>query len=262
MPDSDKNQYCKIVEQLRGHFESPHFRSSSATQRLQTRAIGVRTQLTPHFDEAVVKAITYESLLADAANAITIFPPVQAPTPVVHAVQAQRGNFRGPAQYYQRRPNFANRQLSASPHQRGTFNRRAMERAPNSDVTCFRCGRTGHIQTFCRYDLPPAHLAPPRPFYRSGNRRPNNLGQRQQQGPWSGRRPLDNQRWNNNNKVQLTNPSIFRQPASRSQPKVFALEPTDDTTPVDERPTEGCPHRSSHREEQRVGGLSVRNPRP
>ncbi|KAK6031063.1 hypothetical protein OSTOST_02792 [Ostertagia ostertagi] len=254
MPDSDKNQYCKIVEQLRGHFESPHFRSL-ARQQLSDCKQGqsesarefadrikqiVQKQLIHYLStRRIVKAITYESLLADAANAITIFPPVQAPTPVVHAVQAQRGNFRGPAQYYQRRPNFANRQLSASPHQGSNFNRRAAERA-SSDAT---------------YDLPPANLAPPRPFYRTGNRRPINSALRQQQGPWSGRRPLDNQRWNNNNQVQLTNPSIFRQPASRSQPKVFALEPTDDTTPVND----GSEPLSDQQKDAHIAALIERN---
>uniref|UniRef100_A0A183G4D7 CCHC-type domain-containing protein n=1 Tax=Heligmosomoides polygyrus TaxID=6339 RepID=A0A183G4D7_HELPZ len=146
----DRNDYAIIVELLRNHFESPHFRSLARQQlcdckqnpaesardfaeRLKqivkkvTRGQPRNTQCErllddyvdrlkpslrfhvnaatppPTSDEAVIKAVMYESLLADAANSLTIFQFSRHPT------------------------------------------------TPNSNVTCFCCGRVGHIQTFCRY---------------------------------------------------------------------------------------------------------------
>uniref|UniRef100_A0A183GUL2 Integrase_H2C2 domain-containing protein n=1 Tax=Heligmosomoides polygyrus TaxID=6339 RepID=A0A183GUL2_HELPZ len=114
MSEESKNDFDSIVERIRSHFESPHFRSLASQQlcdcrQSQTEGARAFAERLKHivkkacpkrkivgrvrgslktqpalshvkaanpatFDEAVIKAITYESLLADAANSMSIFP--------------------------------------------------------------------------------------------------------------------------------------------------------------------------------------------
>ncbi|KHJ94683.1 hypothetical protein OESDEN_05385 [Oesophagostomum dentatum] len=198
MTDSDKNDYYKVVEHLRSHYESKHFRGlarqklsdckqnstesvrdfverikklvkkatigqskSSQNERLLDEFLD-RLKLVLRFhvkatspatlEEALVKALTYESLLADTANALTIIPVQPTQTAAVNVAAAY------PAQFQQQN-NFARR---ARPQFSSRFNQRVNERAPNSNIVCYRCGRQGHIQMYCRYTLPPTNLRPPR----------------------------------------------------------------------------------------------------
>ncbi|KHJ78584.1 hypothetical protein OESDEN_21793, partial [Oesophagostomum dentatum] len=198
MTDSDKNDYNKVVEHLRSHYESKHFRGlarqklsdckqnstesvrdfaervkklvkkatigqskSSQNERLLDEFLDrlkpvlrfhVKATSPATFEEALVKALTYESLLADTANALTIIPVQPTQTAAVNVAAAY------PAQFQQQN-NFARR---ARPQFSSRFNQRVNERAPNSNIVCYRCGRQGHIQMYCRYTLPPTNLRPPR----------------------------------------------------------------------------------------------------
>ncbi|KAK6028127.1 hypothetical protein OSTOST_05833 [Ostertagia ostertagi] len=123
------------------------------------------------FEEAVVKATTYESLLNDVASAITIFPGTQPTAPPPVRVVAARNTSAplGPDQYRQRFPR-QQRRKSRTYYPSNNRSRRFWERAPNADIICYRCGRKGHFQTFCHYSLPPAGLQPPQlPAPRNGN---------------------------------------------------------------------------------------------
>ncbi|VDO68465.1 unnamed protein product [Heligmosomoides polygyrus] len=149
MPDEDKNDYAKIVELLRNHFESPHFRSLARQQlcdckqnptesardfaeRLKqivkkvTRGQPRNTQRErlldeyvdrlkpslrfhvkaanpPTFDEAVIKAVMYESLLADAANSLSIFPGTQPAIPAVNVLSATARDRSSAPRFFRRR---------------------------------------------------------------------------------------------------------------------------------------------------------------
>ncbi|RCN40313.1 hypothetical protein ANCCAN_13737 [Ancylostoma caninum] len=161
MPDQDKNTYSKIIEQLRAHFESHHFRSLARQQlsdckqgqsesardfaervkklvkkvtrgqpkkaqnerlldefldRLKpTLRFHVKAANPPTFDEAVVKAITYESLLNDVANTLSIFPGTQQPAPAIPAVNvvsSPRNQSTFQRSEEQRRIDYRNRPLA------------------------------------------------------------------------------------------------------------------------------------------------------
>ncbi|EPB69859.1 retrotransposon gag protein [Ancylostoma ceylanicum] len=130
LPDGDKNDYNKVVDLLRTHYEGPHFRNLARQQLSdckQTPNESVRefaermkklvkrvTQGQPKtaqnerlldefldrlkpalrfhvkaanpasYDDAIIKAMTYESLLADAVSNLTIFPGMKMETPQVN----------------------------------------------------------------------------------------------------------------------------------------------------------------------------------
>ncbi|RCN25975.1 hypothetical protein ANCCAN_28308 [Ancylostoma caninum] len=200
MSDVDKNDYDKVVQQLRSHYESQHFRGlarqklsdckqtttesvrdfaerikklvkkatigqskSSQNERLLDEFLDrlkpvlrfhVKATNPSTFDEALVKALTYESLLADTANSLSIIPVQPTQPPNVNVATNFGMPYRQPNNFAaQRRP----RQQPAL-----RYNQRINERAPNSNIVCYRCGRQGHIQMFCRYSLPPNNLRPPR----------------------------------------------------------------------------------------------------
>ncbi|KAK6009663.1 hypothetical protein OSTOST_25387, partial [Ostertagia ostertagi] len=94
------------------------------------------------FEEAVVKATTYESLLNDVASAITIFPGTQPTAPPPVRVVAARNTSAplGPDQYRQRFPR-QQRRKSRTYYPSNNRSRRFWERAPNADIICYRCGR-------------------------------------------------------------------------------------------------------------------------
>ncbi|KHJ92750.1 integrase core domain protein [Oesophagostomum dentatum] len=158
MQDADKNSYDRLKPALRFH---------------------VKAANPANFDEAVVKAITYESLLADVANSLSILPGVQPAVPAVNVISSAQNPTRYEGRNDQQRDNFRNRQVR---NYSNNFNRRVWERAPNSNVVCYRCGKSGHIQTFCRFSLPPANLRPPRQqFPVRNNFRSGRINQNSQQ---------------------------------------------------------------------------------
>ncbi|RCN27291.1 retrotransposon gag protein [Ancylostoma caninum] len=130
LPDADKNDYKKVVDLLRTHYEGPHFRNLARQQlsdckqspnesvrefaermkRLVKRVtqgqpktaqnersldefldrlrpapcFHVKASNPASYDDAIIKAMTYESLLADAVSNLAIFPGTKLETPQVN----------------------------------------------------------------------------------------------------------------------------------------------------------------------------------
>ncbi|KAL6742605.1 hypothetical protein Aduo_015740 [Ancylostoma duodenale] len=171
------------------------------------------------YDDAIIKAMTYESLLADAVSNLTIFPGTKLETPQVNVATNPQTSYR--ERWNQpRRP--TGRPITFSPRNQ-TFNRRMYERAPNSNVVCYRCGKIGHIQTFCRFSLPPANIRPPQ------QGQPGNYqNQRYQQS----RPPTQDARygrpWSNN---QIRMQQFSQRPDRNQHPgQIFAMDTLSSST--------------------------------
>ncbi|KIH61298.1 integrase core domain protein [Ancylostoma duodenale] len=171
------------------------------------------------YDDAIIKAMTYESLLADAVSNLTIFPGTKLETPQVNVATNPQTSYR--ERWNQpRRP--TGRPITFSPRNQ-TFNRRMYERAPNSNVVCYRCGKIGHIQTFCRFSLPPANIRPPQ------QGQPGNCqNQRYQQS----RPPTQDARygrpWSNN---QIRMQQFSQRPDRNQHPgQIFAMDTLSSST--------------------------------
>ncbi|KIH64698.1 zinc knuckle [Ancylostoma duodenale] len=143
----------------------------------------VKASNPPIYDEAVVKALIYESLLTEAVNNLTIFPAANSATAQVNVATTQDANQgydrRNQPQRFRSRSQFP----SGYAYQNRTYSRRSFERAPNSEVVCYRCGKPGHIQTFCRFSLPPSNIQPPQQNSRGYPAAPNYLRGYRSGGP-------------------------------------------------------------------------------
>lgn len=107
------------------------------------------------YDDAVIKAMTYESLLAEAINNMTIIPSAGVESPAqVNVVDNPRTEHRSRWSQFRQTPQARPQVPAYASRRQQTFNRRVFERAPNSNVVCYRCGKVGHIQTFCRSWIP------------------------------------------------------------------------------------------------------------
>ncbi|KAL6727978.1 hypothetical protein Aduo_009797 [Ancylostoma duodenale] len=93
----------------------------------------VKASNPPIYDEAVVKALIYESLLTEAVNNLTIFPAANSATAQVNVATTQDANQgydrRNQPQRFRSRSQFP----SGYAYQNRTYSRRSFERAPNSE---------------------------------------------------------------------------------------------------------------------------------
>ncbi|EPB67268.1 hypothetical protein ANCCEY_13639 [Ancylostoma ceylanicum] len=117
MPDQDENS-CRLLDELLDRLKP--------TLRFYFKAANPAT-----FDDAVVKAITYEPLSADVANSISIVPVSQPAVPAVNVLAPPREPPRNPRRNEPLRSDYRNREIR---NYRNQFSRGAWERAPNSNV--------------------------------------------------------------------------------------------------------------------------------